>query len=114
MRYRLSKERVKLMGDLGDKFKTEIEQADWEMISSHHEKKTVFIVDESLELIIVGEALAKDDTDQVSIWLGNKSLCKPNDEQVKFFNETPYKKFCDFLIIQPFVLIKLLPENLKN
>lgn len=102
------------MGELRDKFKTEIEQADWDMIIPHHEKQTVFILDDSLELIVVGEALAQDNTELVSLWLGNKALCKPTADQAKHFNETPFKKICDFLIIQPFVLIKLFPENLSN
>jgi hypothetical protein len=102
------------MSELRDKFKSEIEQADWDMLEPHHLKQTVFILADELDLIVVGEALAKDDTELVSLWLGNKSLQKPSDKQVKFFNENPYKKICDFLIIQPFVLAKLFPENLKN
>jgi hypothetical protein len=102
------------MIELREKFKTEIEKADWDMIIPHHEKQSVFILDNTLELIVVGEALAQDNTELVSLWLGNKSLCKPTDEQVNRFNETPFKKICDFLIIQPFVLIKLFQEIETN
>ena len=94
--------------ELKEKFKTEVEQADWNMLAPHHEKGAVFILGSSLDLLDVGVALAKDDSDQVKIWLDNKQLLKPSDKQVEDFTKNPYEKFCKFLIIQPFVLVKLM------
>lgn len=96
------------MEELREKLKTEIDQTDWNALKIHHENGAVFIVDDKLELIDVGVAIAMDKLDFVKIWLDNDQLKRPTEEQVEQFNQNEYEKLADFLIIQPYVLIKLL------
>ena len=94
--------------DLKEKLKTEVEQADWDMLKQHHEKQAVFIVSKDLDILDVGVALAQDDKESVQLWLDKEQLAKPNTNQVENFEKSPYEKFCRFIIIQPFVLIQVL------
>ena len=93
--------------ELKEKLKTEVEQADWDMLRQHHEKGAVFIVSGHLGLLDAAVAIAQDKTSFVKIWLDNNELARPTDEQIKNFEESKFKKICDFIIIQPYVLVKL-------
>ncbi|MCO4753876.1 MAG: DUF2288 family protein, partial [Bacteriovoracaceae bacterium] len=92
---------------LVEKFKEEIDQASWAMLKDHHERGAVFLV-RGVELADVGVALATDDTSKVKLWLDNKELSKVEDEDSEKYSETLHEKNFDFLIIQPYVLVKLL------
>ena len=89
---------------LKEKLKDDIDQASWEMLKVHHERGAVFIVDKALKLIDVGAAIAVDEVNTVKIWLDNGQFKKleeiPSgvDEKIRDI---------DFLIVQPYVLIKL-------
>ncbi len=96
------------MEDLKDKLKTEVEQADWDMLKVHHQNGAVFIVSGSLQLLDAAVAIAQDKSQFVKVWLDNGELARPTEDQVKNFEASPYEKICDFVIIQPYVLIRLL------
>lgn len=96
------------MEEIKEKLKSEIETADWDMLKVHHEKGAVFIVHGELSLIDAAYAIATDKVNFVKIWLDNKELDRPTVEEVEKFKKEPFKKFCDFVIVQPYVLIKLL------
>ena len=91
---------------LKEKFESEIEQCDWDMLAPHHERGAVFIVGDNADLVTVAEALASDNVSQVKIWLDNGDFYKLED--TSSFEAEPYKKLGEFLIVQPYVLVKLL------
>lgn len=94
------------MEDLKEKFKTEIESADWSMLSQHNQRGALFVV-KDIELVDAACALAKDDTISVKLWLDNGNLAKPTQELIENWEKTPNQELADFLIVQPYVLIKL-------
>lgn len=89
-----------------EKFESEIEECDWDMLRPHHERGAVFIVTENLDLVSVATALAEDNVSQVKIWLDNKDFYKL--EETKELENEPFKKFAKFLIVQPYVLVKTM------
>lgn len=91
--------------DLKEKLSSEIEQADWDMLKPHHERGALFIVDQKLDLIDVGIAIAEDKTSLVKIWLDNKDLYQLDNADK--FDQEPCQKIGSFIIIQPYVLLKL-------
>jgi hypothetical protein len=92
---------------LKEKLKTEVEQADWDMLRVHHDNGAVFIVSGHLTLMDAAGAIALDKSSFVKVWLDNGELARPSDEQVLQFEVEKFKKICDFIIIQPYVLVKL-------
>lgn len=96
------------MDKLREKLQTEIEQADWDMLRTHHENGAVFIVSGSVSLLDAAVAIAEDKTQFVKIWLDNGELARPTDKQVQQFEKNQFEKICDFVIIQPYVLVSLL------
>lgn len=96
------------MEDLKEKFKTEIEEADWSMLEKHYERDAVFIVKENLPLIDVAVAVAQDKVQFIKIWLDNNEIHRPSKEDVEKFEKDKFKKMCQFIIVQPYVLIRLL------
>ncbi len=102
------------MEELKKKLKAEIEQADWDMLRVHHENGAVFMVASNLSLEDVGVALAMDKTNFVKIWLDNGELTRPSEEEVAVFEKDKFKKICDFIIVQPYVLVKLIDNSTDN
>jgi hypothetical protein len=89
-------------------FSTEIQKGRWELLQPHHKRGAVFVVKEPLDLNTVGHALAKDQVNIIKIWLDNGDFKKLEDEDTTGFDDDLYTDICDFLIIQPYVLIKFL------
>lgn len=96
------------MEEIKEKLKTEIEQADWDMLKVHHDNGAVFIVHGELSLVDAAYAVATDKVNFVKIWLDNGELSRPTNSEVDDFKKEPFKKICDFVIVQPYVLVKLL------
>ena len=94
--------------DLAEKLKTEIEECDWSMLAPLHKNELVLFIDQKLELITVGKAIAEDNVALVKIWQDNEEISRPSAKQVEEFEKEPHKKIAKFLIIQPYVLVKLL------
>lgn len=96
------------MEELKEKLKTEVEQADWDMLRTHHDNGAVFMVKGHLGLLDVAVAVAMDKTQFVKVWLDNKELERPSEDDVLTYEKEPFKKIGDFIIIQPYVLVKTL------
>lgn len=101
------------MQDLKDKLKTEVEQADWDLLRVHHENGAVFSVKGELDILDVAVALAQDKVQFVKVWLDNGDIARPTDVEVSEFEKEPFKKMCDFIIIQPYVVVKYISEDLQ-
>lgn len=89
-------------------FSNEIQKGRWELLEPHHNRGAVFLVRGILDLQTVAHALATDKASIVKIWLDNGDFLKLEDEHIQKYTDTPYEDFCDFLIVQPYVLIKIL------
>lgn len=96
------------MEELKEKLKSEVEQADWDMLRVHHQRNSIIMIMGNLELLDVAVAVAMDKTDFVKLWLDNGDIARPTEKQVFDFEKHPFQKICDFVIISPYVLIKLL------
>jgi hypothetical protein len=60
----------------------------------------------------VGVNVANDEVEIIKDYLSNEQLRKPSDEEVKNWEEKPHEKMAQFLIVQPYVLIKKI-DNLQ-
>jgi hypothetical protein len=94
------------MKELKEKLQTEVEQADWDMLRVHHEKGSVFFIHGHLELLDVAVAVAKDKAEFIKVWLDSNELARPSEIEIEEYEKEPYRKICDFIIIQPYVLAK--------
>ena len=93
--------------ELIEKFKSEIEKADWEALKTHHERDALFLVDGSLDLYEVGVSIALDDVLSVKSWMDADLIRKPKEEEVSLWEGDQYRFLGSFLIIQPYVILQL-------
>lgn len=94
--------------ELKEKFKSEMDQCDWSMLAEHHKKEVVFLVSQNLDLIDVACSVALDDVANVKKWQDSQELRRPSQAEVESFEKDSHQKMANFLIVAPFVLIKLL------
>ncbi len=94
------------MEDLKQKLANEVDQADWDMLRIHHQNHAVYLVLEDLLLLDVAVAIAQDKVSFVKIWLDNQQLRRPTDKEVQDYEKSKFAKNFEFIILQPYVLIK--------
>lgn len=92
---------------LVEKFKTELEQADWNVLKTHDERGALFLVSGDLDLYEVACSIALDEIENVKGWIGDEKLRQPNEEEKKSWAEDEYRKLGSFLILQPYVILQL-------
>lgn len=90
--------------DLRERLKKDIGVEEWVVMRPHFWRGALILLEESLELIEVGEAVAQDDHVKVQEWIQSGLLKKPDEDQAKKW-EIEKARF-DFLIVQPYVLVK--------
>lgn len=73
-------------------------------LRAHVARGIVVVVDGSLDLLDVAEALATNDTALVDTWIGKNLLTKPSLEQLDRWSRIPDARW-DSLVVAPFVLI---------
>jgi hypothetical protein len=70
----------------------------------HLARDSVIVVDGSLDLLDVGEAVARDDKERVAAWISAGLIAKPSLEQLeRWSKEGPA---LSALVVQPFVLVR--------
>jgi hypothetical protein len=84
-----------------------LDEAEWGWLIPHLEREIVIIVEQQLDLLEVGEALAEDNAVSVQHWISEQLIHKPSPEEISQWNDQPEKRF-KALIVQPFVLIQEL------
>ena len=94
------------MSDIKTQLQEQIAEIDWKDLMPHAQRDAIVIVNNPLDLIDVGCAIAEDKTHLVQNWISEQLVQKPTAEQLSEWNETPNKKFRT-IIVQPFVLISL-------
>ncbi len=92
------------MSDIKSQLTEELADSEWNDLIPHGKRDALIVVDESLNLVEVGEAMAQDNVFLVQNWITQGLIHKPSMEELSIWNNTPEKKFST-LIVQPFVLI---------
>lgn len=74
-------------------------------LGPHLARDAVIVVGASLDLLDVGEAVARDDKERVSAWVAAGLLGKPSLEQLERWSQTKGPAWTA-LVVQPFVLLQ--------
>ncbi|MFM7472239.1 MAG: DUF2288 domain-containing protein [Nodosilinea sp. LVE1205-7] len=82
--------------------------AEWRWLSPHADRDALLLVDQGLDLVEVGLAIAEDDLTRVSHWLSEALVTRPSPPQLEAWSQEPRKQF-QSLIVQPFVLVQPFP-----
>lgn len=91
--------------DLKEKLSKDVLDTNWEPLARHFARGTVYMLDEDLDLIEVGEAMATDNVAQIKRWLDDGLLCPPTPEEATLFAKNDDILF-KMLIIEPYVLVQ--------
>lgn len=103
LKYAILGEDQSTEGEKLAKFKGEV---DWSYLKPHFERDCLYFVDASLDMTVVGEAMAQDDSEAVKGWLKSGDLVKI--EALHAFQWEDGKALFEALVISPFVLCRLL------
>lgn len=83
-------------------------------LRAHLVRGAVIIVDDTLDLLDVGVALAEDDKARVEPWIERGLLGKPSLEVIEAWSKETTSAWTA-LVVQPFVLLqKLVPAHKPN
>ncbi len=97
------------MSDFKTQLTEELAPMDWETLIPHAKRDAIIVVDNALDLVEVGVAIAEDNTALVKNWLSELLLHKPSQEELNDWNSQPEKQF-NTLIVQPFVLVTAIAD----
>ena len=93
--------------DLKSKLESELDFTSWSALQDHHKREALFLVSQSIDLIEVGLAIAKDNVSQVKIWQQNDSLRRPKKNEVSDWEKSDHSNIFQFLVIRPYVIVKI-------
>ncbi|MEA5532693.1 DUF2288 domain-containing protein [Crocosphaera sp. XPORK-15E] len=93
------------MEDLKTRLTQDLADVNWHDIKPHAQRDAVIVVNENLDLLEVGIAIAKDDKISVEHWITEQLINKPSNRQLSDWNINPNRLF-KTLIVQPFVLVQ--------
>jgi len=91
--------------DIRQKLMAEIEVADWEDLLPHFAHERLFACRDDLSLLDAAVAIASDDAALVRDLIRDDRLFTPDDKQAMNWFAT--KETFRFLIVQPYVLVKI-------
>lgn len=97
------------MSDLRAELQKSLDEAEWSWLAPHAKRDSVIVVGPDLDLLDVGEAIAKDDVPHVRRWIEEALIQKPSMDQLSSWNAEQDKRF-QALIVQPYVLVQELSE----
>jgi hypothetical protein len=86
-----------------------IDEAEFNWLKPHIQKDTVIIVNDGLDLVDVGVAIATDNTIAVQRWVGEQLITKPSAQDLSAWNNQPHQRF-QAIIVQPYVLVQTIPS----
>lgn len=89
-------------------FGLDVNIGSWDMLAPHFARGALFLAASTLELKVVGEAIAKDRASVVAAWLESSELRRPSDEEVAQWAQRAGEEFANFIIVQPYVIIQLI------
>jgi hypothetical protein len=82
-----------------------LDEAELDWLKTFLQKDVVVIVNDGLDLVDVGVAIAQDDTVKVDRWIGEQLITKPTNDDLAKWNNNPSQKF-RAIIVQPYVLVQ--------
>jgi hypothetical protein len=94
------------MSDLKQQLQEQIAEINWQDLKPHAQRDALIIVNENLDLVEVGCAIAQDQSKLVQNWISEQLIQKPTAQQLSLWNENLNKKF-KTIIVQPFVLVSV-------
>lgn len=97
------------MNEIKKKLEAELETVAWDALESHIKREALIMVDTSLDLLDVGEKVAKDETQYIQAWMNEGKIIKMTEDLAKEYQSQEGGKFL-FIILQPFVFA----QELKN
>ena len=92
--------------ELLNKFKGEVDQADWEMLQPHYSRGALFYVSRDLNIFEVAADLALDNVSAVKDYLDSGQFKKATEEHLEAYSIDKNKFFANFVVIQPYVLFQ--------
>jgi len=92
------------MQEIKSQLEEELADIEWSDLVPHAQRDALIVVNESLNLVDVGVAIASDNVGVVQSWISQGLIQKPSSEQLGAWNINPNQKFST-LIVQPFVLV---------
>ena len=95
------------MQDFKAELAESLDEAELDWLKPHIRRDVVLVVNQNLDLVDVGVAIARDDVVSVQHWISEQLLHKPFAEQLVEWNTNPTKRF-QALIVQPYVLVQEL------
>jgi hypothetical protein len=96
------------MQDFRAELAESLDEAELDWLKPHIQRDVVVVVNQELDLLDVGVAIANDDVVSVQHWISEQLLHKPFPEQLAAWNSDQTKRF-KALIVQPYVLIQESP-----
>jgi hypothetical protein len=94
------------MRDLRSELEKNIDAATWEWLMPHDERDVIIWVDQSIDLLDVGMAIAQDQTQAVQHWIAEQVIAKPSEAQKSRWRSGSGDFQFSALIVQPYVLIQ--------
>ncbi len=94
-----------MLNDIRQALSENLDEAVWPWLAPHVQREAVFVVAAELDLLTVGEAIARDQVGPVQNWIRADQLGKPSAGQINAWSENPGTRFAT-LIVQPFVLVQ--------
>ena len=79
-------------------------------LRAHLTRGAVITVDPKLDLLDVGEAVARDDKARVAAWIEQGLIGKPTLEMIEVWSKREGVSW-NALVVQPFVLVQDLPAS---
>jgi len=99
-----------MAGDLHAELTEMMGPVQWEWLKPHVQRDAVVVVNDQLDLVTVGVAIASNNTQSVERWINEQLILKPNAEQLVVWS-SENKRF-NSLIVQPYVLVQdNLPQD---
>lgn len=95
---------------LAEQLHEHYDEAEWGWIKPHTERGIVIAVDAFLDVLQVGEAIARDQSVEVQKWINQNLLTKPTLQQIADWDSKPTNRFL-CLIVKPYVLIQDLQNS---
>ncbi len=92
------------MTSIQEQLAQDMANIEWSDLIPHCQRDAVIVVDEALNLLEAGVAIAQDNVAQVQVWVEEQLLQKPTEQQLSLWNQSPSQRFST-LIVQPYVLI---------
>jgi len=93
------------MQDIREQLAENLDVAEWNWLVPHVFRDSVVVIDQKLDLLDVGVAIASDKKSTVEDWINQELIYKPSAEQLSIWNNNDNRKF-NALIVQPFVLVQ--------